>query len=158
MISLRKKIKKSVINSQAGAALLIAVLVLLLLTVIGIYAVTTSTMETKISGFHRWSVAAFYSADAGIDRTVATYDFTSLADADHLIYNTGDISYDVSVDYLIDTVDVGHGNSPLTTRAYRYKIDSTGSSFGTTSEVQLWCTKIGYKVGGGGGDGNVISN
>ena len=55
------------LQSQRGAALVIAVLILLILTVVGIYAVTTSTLETKIAGTERVLQEAFHAADGGID-------------------------------------------------------------------------------------------
>ena len=65
MTAKRKKIKIFGPHSQEGAALVIAVLILLILTVIGVYAVTTSIFETKISGFERAFKVAFYTADSG---------------------------------------------------------------------------------------------
>jgi Na+-transporting methylmalonyl-CoA/oxaloacetate decarboxylase gamma subunit len=65
MNSLRKIIMTFGIHAQDGAALVIAILILLVLTVIGIYAVSTSTFETKISGFEREFKEAFYTADSG---------------------------------------------------------------------------------------------
>jgi len=75
---LREKIRIPGINTQDGAALLIAVLILLILTVLGVYAVTTSTLETKITGFHKWHVEAFYAADAGIDYAMAQCPFGTM--------------------------------------------------------------------------------
>lgn len=54
-------------RSQLGAALVIAIMILLILTVLGIYAVTTATLETKIAGNERVLKDAFYAADGGID-------------------------------------------------------------------------------------------
>jgi hypothetical protein len=67
MIALRNTIKNYHFNSQEGAALIIAVIILLILTVVGIYAVTTSTLETKIAGTERVLQEAFHAADGGID-------------------------------------------------------------------------------------------
>lgn len=67
MIAKRKRIGVSGLPSQEGAALIIAVLILLILTVVGIYAVTTSTLETKIAGSERVLQEAFHAADGGID-------------------------------------------------------------------------------------------
>lgn len=67
MTALRKRIRIFGPDQQQGAALVIAVLILLILTVVGIYAVTTATLETKISGNERLMKEAFYSADGGID-------------------------------------------------------------------------------------------
>ena len=51
--------------NRRGAALIVAVLILVVLTIIGIYALTTSTVETKIAGFSREYEVAFYIADSG---------------------------------------------------------------------------------------------
>jgi hypothetical protein len=63
----RKRLRILTLRSQQGAALVIAIMILLLLTILGIYAVTTSTLETKIAGNERVLKDAFYSADGGID-------------------------------------------------------------------------------------------
>lgn len=65
MSALKEKIKVFGPDQQQGAALVIAVLILLVLTVIGVYAITTSTFETKIVGFDREFKEAFYAADSG---------------------------------------------------------------------------------------------
>lgn len=62
---MRERIKVFGPYSQEGAVLVIAVLILLVLTVVGIYAVTTSTIETKITGFEREFKEAFFTADSG---------------------------------------------------------------------------------------------
>lgn len=67
MAALRKIFRIVTPQSQQGAALIIAVMILLILTVLGIYAVTTSTLETKIAGNERVLKDAFYAADGGID-------------------------------------------------------------------------------------------
>lgn len=67
MIATRKRMSIEDLRSQTGAALIIAVLILLVLTVVGIYAVTTSTLETKIAGSERVLLEAFHAADGGID-------------------------------------------------------------------------------------------
>ena len=65
MNAMRERIKVYGPHSQEGAVLVIAVLILLILTVVGIYAVTTSTIETKITGFEREFKEAFFTADSG---------------------------------------------------------------------------------------------
>lgn len=66
MSALKNFINIYTFNSQQGAALIIAVIILLILTVVGIYAVTTSTLETKIAGSERVLQEAFQAADGGI--------------------------------------------------------------------------------------------
>ncbi len=48
-------------------ALVIALVMLLILTVVGINAVTTTTFETSISGNQRIYNTAFYGADGGLE-------------------------------------------------------------------------------------------
>jgi len=67
MVALRKRLRLGGPQSQQGAALVMAIMILLILTVLGIYAVTTSTLETKIAGNERVLKDAFYAADGGID-------------------------------------------------------------------------------------------
>ena len=54
-------------NNEKGSALIISVLILLLLTVIGIAATNTSTIEILISGNDKAHKMAFHQADGGIE-------------------------------------------------------------------------------------------
>jgi len=67
MIALIQRIRNLSFYKQEGAALIIAIMILLILTVLGIYAVTTSTLETKIAGSERVRQEAFQAADGGTD-------------------------------------------------------------------------------------------
>jgi len=57
----------SILRSERGFALVIALLILLVLTLIGISAINTTTFETSISGNERVGTDAFYAAEAGIE-------------------------------------------------------------------------------------------
>lgn len=52
-------------DSQHGTAIIMAMLILLVLSIIGVYSVSTSTVETKITGVERGLQEAFYTADSG---------------------------------------------------------------------------------------------
>ena len=54
-------------NNEEGSALIISVLILLLLTVIGIAATNTSTIEVLISGNDKVHKMAFHEADGGTE-------------------------------------------------------------------------------------------
>jgi len=58
--------------TERGAVLIAALLMLLILTLIGISAVSTTTYETNIAGNERLYNRSFYAADAGIDYFYAT--------------------------------------------------------------------------------------
>lgn len=52
---------------QKGASFIIALLILLILTLIGINAINTSVFETNIAGNERLYNNAFFVGDAGVD-------------------------------------------------------------------------------------------
>jgi Tfp pilus assembly protein PilX len=56
----------SILNEGRGVAIILALLMLLVLTLIGISAISTTTFETSISGNERVRTDAFYVAEAGI--------------------------------------------------------------------------------------------
>jgi Tfp pilus assembly protein PilX len=58
--------KKNILKSEKGVALIIALIILLVLTLIGISAISTTTYETSISGNERVGTDAFYASEAGI--------------------------------------------------------------------------------------------
>jgi len=60
------KEKPVFLNNEKGSVLIIAVIFLMLLTVIGIFATTTSTIEVQISGNDKINKMVFYAADSGI--------------------------------------------------------------------------------------------
>ena len=57
----------SIMNNQKGIALVIALVMLLVLTLVGLSALTTTNFETNISGNQRVYNLAFYTADGGIE-------------------------------------------------------------------------------------------
>lgn len=67
---------KTMLNKQDGMALVIALVMLLILTLIGINAINTTTFEVNISGNQRIYNTAFYGADGGIDDFKATMNET----------------------------------------------------------------------------------
>jgi hypothetical protein len=52
------------LKEQSGAALVIALIMIVVLTLIGVASTFTSIFETKLSGIKRESTAAYYAADA----------------------------------------------------------------------------------------------
>src|SRR4030042_5231811 len=58
--------KNSILRDQACAALVIALVMIIVLTVIGLASNFTSIFEIKLSGNKRGSTDAFYTADAGV--------------------------------------------------------------------------------------------
>jgi type IV pilus assembly protein PilX len=57
---------ENILINEKGVALIIALLMLLILTLIGISAISTTTFENSISGNERVGTDAFYASEAGI--------------------------------------------------------------------------------------------
>jgi hypothetical protein len=56
---------KLILGNQSGVALVVALLMIVILSLIGIASSSNSTFEIKISGNKRGSMDAFYTADGG---------------------------------------------------------------------------------------------
>ena len=56
----------SIINNEKGSLILIVVLFLISVTWIGIFALTTTTIETQIAANDKFHKMAFYNADSGV--------------------------------------------------------------------------------------------
>ena len=63
-----KPILRSV-NNDRGSAMIIALLILVVLTILGITATTTTEIEVMIAGNERFHKIAFYNTDSGIYST-----------------------------------------------------------------------------------------
>lgn len=80
----------SIINNEQGSVIVMAVVILVLLTVIGISATNTSTTEVQVSTNAVLHNIAFYTADSGIAAGRATLNEIKIADAgswDRLLFN-----------------------------------------------------------------------
>jgi len=81
----------SIINSRRGSVMVVALLILVLLTMIGVAATNTSTTEMQISTNAVLHNVAFYTADSGIEAGRAALNNLKIADAgnwDKLLFNS----------------------------------------------------------------------
>ena len=63
---------KSIFRDQSGAALVIGLIMMIVITLIGLASTYTSIFEIKLSGNKRGITDAFYTADAGLQSSLAT--------------------------------------------------------------------------------------
>jgi hypothetical protein len=70
------KLIDSIIRNERGTVLVVALMILVILTIIGIVVVTTSTRNIQIAGYDVLYKQAFYNADAGISFLVGTSPLT----------------------------------------------------------------------------------
>jgi hypothetical protein len=66
------------VKDQSGVALVLALVMIVILTLIGLASTYTSTFEMKLSGNKRGTTDAFYAADSGVQVVVANVDNFSL--------------------------------------------------------------------------------
>jgi len=129
------------LQNQKGVSLIVSLMILLILTLIGITAISTTTFETNIAGNERLYNRAFYSADAGVD----FFGATGSAYIDTIAYpnSTGVVNYpgglidpdSFSVEWVRTVTDFGppkkyeftvisHGVSPNFPTAGRIDIEA----------------------------------
>ena len=69
---------KNILSNENGAALVIALLMMIMLTLVGLGSIFTSTFEVKLSGNKRATTNAFYAADSGVQVIMANLDNFSM--------------------------------------------------------------------------------
>lgn len=62
---------------QNGAALVIGLLLLLVLTILAISGMTTASLELQMAGNEQYQERAFQAAEAGIERAIAAGDYST---------------------------------------------------------------------------------
>ena len=138
---------KNILRNQKGAALIIALLMLLVLTLIGINAINTTTFEANIAGNERIGTEAFYVSEGGVQ-----VGLNKLPD-DTPIGRTkvGEDSYywggtpkdkgnPKPIQFVGNVWMPGFqvpGSEPTPGEFLRYQINATGESFGATKEVEV---------------------
>jgi Tfp pilus assembly protein PilX len=86
---------KLILQSQSGAALVIALIILVVLTAITLSSSITSITEIKLSGNKRANTDAFYTADGGVQATFANFDNFKSDTYTPLVGSTAGISPDI---------------------------------------------------------------
>ncbi len=132
--------ERNILRNKRGVALIIALIMLLLLTFIGISAISTTTFETNISGNERVGTVAFYASEAifqmGLDQLPNTKPIART--------NIGEDSYGWSGRTTDKESPKGLTHLGLHSKAgydsswafRRYQINATGESFLATKEIE----------------------
>ncbi len=141
--------KGSMCKDQKGVALVIALIMLLVLTLIGMASVSSSVFEAKISGNDRFGTAAFYATKGGIDRGIAQ--LPSLAAYSGNIgsdesYRSGRIA-DGSAQPLSYLGAMSRSGFDAMWEFGRYQVSATGQSFGAVKEIEVQVSMGPYPAG-----------
>ncbi len=117
--------------NDKGMALIIAMMILLVLTLIGINAITSTTFEVSISGNERAGMDAFYASEAGVQVGINQIPVTNPITRTKL----GEDSY-----YRSQIEDRG----PFLVEGYdsrwqfkRFQVNSTGEAFRAVKEIEV---------------------
>ena len=128
-------------NEQGGAAIILAMVILAVLTILGTVSTKTSRIELAIAANDQISKTAYYAAEAG---RLYSQGRSELFHGDNVAVGSGltfpdpedtaaaydlgaGYTFDGSVEYLGDaTVPRGSGNDVGSFRAHRYRILSRG--------------------------------
>ncbi len=149
------------IANDRGSALVVALLVLVLLTLMGISATTTSTIEVQMAGNEKFHDLAFYAAESGwqtslnwLDRQYpgVTQNLGWDVDSKNFVlenYNTpdyivlaedNDTEYSVKIEFVGTRAVPGYGTN---FKRFNYRVNSVGIGPGNArSEVSVVAGKI----------------
>ena len=136
---------------QRGAVLFVAIIILLILSIIGIYAVGSSTIEIKVSAQKRFYDEAFNAADAGLAFALTTVTFGNIDSANPAVEDidtsaTGLSISSLDVYYLGNSPPpVGSGTGMRGFRAHYHRIDSDGNDSGGNASATVQAK--GYRIG-----------
>ena len=135
--------ESNILRNEKGVALIIALLILLVLTLIGISAINTTTFETSISGNERVGTDAFYAAEAGIQiglnqlPDITPIPITAIG-KDSSCWSGSPL--DKSSPKSLKSLGVYPppiGTDPSVWEFKRFQVDTTGSSFKATKEIEV---------------------
>ena len=138
-------------RDQRGAVLFIAIIMLLILSIIGIYAVGSSTVEIKVSAQKRFYDEAFNAADAGLAFALTTVTFGNIDSVNPAVEDidtsaTGLNISSLDVYYLGNSPPpVGSGTGLRGFRAHYHRIDSDGNDSGGNASATVQAE--GYRIG-----------
>jgi hypothetical protein len=125
-------VERNILKNQNGIVLIIALLMLLILTLIGVSSISTTTYETKISGNERVGTDAFYVSEAGAQVAI-----NQLPDNINPIPKTQlkEDSY-----YWSGIQSFGFYQKPgydINFAFNRFQVNATGESFGALKEIEV---------------------
>jgi hypothetical protein len=134
-------VEGDILRNNNGVALVIALIVLLILTFIGISSISTTTFETNISGNERVGTAAFYASEAiyqfGLDQLPDTKPIARTKIGEDSYGWSGSPEDKGSPEELTSLGLYNKGGFDSSWAFKRYQINATGESFGTTKEMEV---------------------
>jgi Tfp pilus assembly protein PilX len=141
--------ESSVLKNEKGVALVIALIMLIILTFIGISSISSSVFETRISGNERVGSSAFYAAEGGV--------YVGISRIPDITAYSGTIGSDESYrsGRLTDSSPQPQKNLGVVLKPgfdtswefKRFQINATGESFGAKKEIEVQVSQGPYSAG-----------
>ena len=143
-------------SRQKGAALVVGLMLLLVLTLLAISGMNTATLELQMAGNNQFSQSAFQAAESGIEATMQSGSFNTNDDFDSGVIDIPDSNdtYEATMRFNTDnglSPDPNGGSSigegGIGFNAYHFDIVSTGTS---NRDATSTTTQSFYIIGPGG--------
>jgi Tfp pilus assembly protein PilX len=129
------------LKMENGVAIIIALLILLVLALIGISAITTTTLDINISGNERVGTDAFYASEAGMQVGINQLPDTKPIPITKLkedsCYWSGGPADKGSPKDLRNLGTYQPAGFDSSWGFKRFRVNSTGESFGVTKEIEV---------------------
>lgn len=125
-------------RSQRGVALIVALFMLLIMTLIGISAIGSSVYEAKLSGNERFAGAAFYVSEGGMDVLISRLPNIN-AFSDQIstgeTYRSGKMIFSTAKP-MIPIGGMTKEGFESQWEFKRYQVNSTGEALGAVKEIE----------------------
>jgi type IV pilus assembly protein PilX len=135
----RRRLAARTSTGQRGAALVVGMVLLLVLTLLAISGMNTATTELFMAGNEKYQENAFQAAETGIERTIATAVFNPAAAP-----NPSPAPVDLGDDNSYTAIVLPRGSSPPppgytigTFGAEHFVIQSTGNSLRNATSTHM---------------------
>jgi hypothetical protein len=136
-----------ILKGQTGAAIIVALIMMIVLTLIGLASTFTSTFEIKLSGNKRGATDAFYAADSGVNVVTArienfnlnnydpsTHKYNPFTDSNNI--NPTNASVNIEYDLIQTGAPRGLGFSAINLDYQHFQIESTGKDQTELSSIK----------------------
>ena len=139
------------LNNEKGMVWVLALLMLLVLTLLGIGSVSTSIFETNISGNDRFGADAFYAAEAGIhvglDQIPSTDPIARTRIGEESYFWSGGPN-DKGSPKALQSFGLHQKSGYDASWAFkRYQVNASGESFGAAREVEVQASMGPFSAG-----------
>ena len=139
----------SVLKNEKGVALVIALIMLVVLTFLGVASINSSVFEARISGNDRLASAAFYAAEGGVKVGISRLpDITAYSGSigSDESYRSGRLT-DTSPQPSKTLGLMLKSGFETTWEFKRFQVNATGESFAARKEIEVQVSLGPYNAG-----------